>query len=88
MRRAGENKEKCLYYGFSFFGSSAHCREGYADAEGALAHLGNVSDLLDFKLASLSRLEIHGPEGELARLRGPLAHLNPQFFTLEYGFRR
>ena len=26
---------KCLYYGFSFCGNEAHCREGYADAEGA-----------------------------------------------------
>lgn len=85
-----QDEEKCLYYGFSFAGSTAHCREGYADAEGALAHLANVGDLLDqaFKIASLSRLEIHGPEEELAKLREPLAHLNPQFFTLEYGFRR
>jgi hypothetical protein len=25
---------------------------------------------------------------ELAKLRGPLAGLKPQFFALEYGFRR
>ena len=25
----------------------AHCREGYADAEGVLAHLENVGELLD-----------------------------------------
>ncbi len=81
---------KCLYYGFSFCGDEAHCREGYADAEGALAHLENVGQLLDeaFKIARLTRLEIHGPEEELAKLRGPLAKLNPQFFVLEYGFRR
>ena len=36
----------------------------------------------------LTRLEIHGPEEELAKLREPLAHLKPQFFVLEYGFRR
>jgi len=81
---------KCLYYGFSFCGNEAHCREGYADAEGALAHLENVGQLLDeaLKMAELVRLEIHGPEEELAKLREPLAKLNPQFFTLEYGFRR
>jgi len=39
-------------------------------------------------MAELARLEIHGPEEELAKLRGPLAHLKPQFFVLEYGFRR
>ena len=81
---------KCLYYGFSFCGNEAHCREGYADAEGALAHLENVGQLLDeaLKMAELIRLEIHGREEELAKLREPLAKLNPQFFTLEYGFRR
>ncbi|MEO7725477.1 MAG: hypothetical protein ABIU29_12465 [Chthoniobacterales bacterium] len=84
------SEEKCLYYGFSFDGETAHCREGYADAEGALAHLANVGDLLDeaFKIVALTRLEIHGPEEEQAKLREPLAGLNPQFFTLECGFRR
>jgi len=81
---------KCLYYGFSFNGDEAHCREGYADAEGALAHLKNVGQLLDeaLQMVELSRLEIHGPAEELAKLREPLAKLNPRFFTLEYGFRR
>jgi hypothetical protein len=60
---------KCLFYGFSFDGDTVHCREGYQDAEGALAHLENV-------------------EEELAKLREPLAEMTPQFFTLEYGFRR
>ncbi len=81
---------KCLYYGFSFCEDQAHCREGYADAEGALAHLESVEPLLTeaLKMSDLLRLEIHGPEQELAKLRGPLASLKPQFFTLEYGFRR
>jgi quinol monooxygenase YgiN len=81
---------KCLYYGFSFDGDEAHCREGYEDAEGLLAHLENVGAILDeaLKISDLTRLEIHGPEAELAKLREPLAGLNPKFFTLEYGFRR
>lgn len=80
---------KCLYYGFSFNGDEAHCREGYTDAEGLLAHLDNVGELLQeaLKISDLSRLEIHGPESELAKLREPLAKLNPTYFTLEYGFR-
>jgi len=55
-----------------------------------LAHLENVGQLLDeaLKMVELIRLEIHGPKEELAKLREPLAKLNPQFFTLEYGFRR
>ena len=81
---------KCLYYGFSFAGDTVHCREGYADALGALAHLENVGPLLQeaLKIADLTRLEIHGPEAELAKLRGPMADLKAQYFTLEYGFRR
>ena len=81
---------KCLYYGFSFDGDTAHCREGYQDAESALAHLENVGTLLQeaLKISELTRFEIHGPEEELAKLREPLAELQPQFFTLEYGFRR
>ena len=81
---------KCLYYGFSFDGDAMHCREGYQDAEGVLAHLANVGALLQeaLTLSDLTRLEIHGIESELAALRGPLASFNPQYFTLEYGFRR
>ena len=84
-----KNEAKCLYYGFSFHGNEAHCREGYADAEGVLMHLKNVESLLGemTKVAELKRLEIHGPEEELAKLREPLAKLNPMFFVLEYGFR-
>jgi len=81
---------KCLYYGFSFSGDEAHCREGYEGAEGVLAHIENVGTLLQeaLKISDLMRLEIHGSKEELAKLREPLAELNPQFFILEYGFRR
>lgn len=83
-------ESNCLYYGFSFDGDQAHCREGYEDAEGVLAHLENVGPLLEeaLQIAELTRLEVHGPEEELAKLREPLAAFGPQFFTLEYGFRR
>ena len=85
-----KGETKCLYYGFSFDGNQAHCREGYEDAEGLLAHLENVGSLLEeaLKIAEITRLEVHGPEEELAKLRKPLSDLNPQFFQLEYGFRR
>jgi len=84
------NEDKVLYYGFSFDGNAAHCREGYADAEGVLAHLENVGELLGeaLKISELTKLEVHGPSRELDKLRGPLADLGPQYFTLEYGFRR
>lgn len=85
-----QTESKCLYYGFSFDGNQVHCREGYEDADGLLAHLENVGKLLEeaLTIGEVLRLEVHGPEAELAKLRGPMADLNPQFFTLEYGFRR
>jgi len=84
------NESGCFYYGFSFNGDQAHCREGYENAAALLAHLENVGPLLQevLKYSGLLRLEIHGPEAELEKLRVPLADLNPQFFTLECGFRR
>lgn len=80
---------KCLFYGYAFAGDVAHCREGYADAEGLLTHLANVDGLLQqaLKISTITRLEVHGPAEELARLREPLGALAPQFFTLEHGFR-
>ena len=84
-----KTEPKCLYYGFCFDGDTAHCREGYADAEALLEHLGNVDELLKeaFKIADVTRVEIQGPEDQLAKLREPLAPLNPQFLVHEYGFR-
>ncbi len=80
----------CLFYCFSFDADEAHCREGYKDAESLLFHLDNVGDLLAeaLKIADITRLEVHGPESQLALLREPLSALNPQFFALEMGFRK
>lgn len=85
-----KTEPKCLYYGFSFNGDEVHCREGYADAEGALTHLENVDALLKqlLGMAELTRLEVHGPGEELDKMRGPLTDLNPAYFVLEYGFRK
>ena len=87
---ASSREPKCLYYGFSFSGDEAHCREGYEDAEALLFHAEHVRHLIDesMGISDLTRLEIHGPETELAKLREPLAEFDPQFFVLQYGFRR
>lgn len=79
----------CLYYGFAFDGDLAFCREGYTDAQALLAHVNNVSSLIQeaLKIATVARIEVHGPETELAGLRNHLTGLNPQYFVLEYGFR-
>lgn len=87
---ATRNEPGCLFYGFTFNGDEAHCREGYADAAAVLAHLDNVGEMLQeaLKIADLTRLEIHGPAGELDKLREPLKDLSPAYFELLDGFRR
>lgn len=85
-----QGEPKCLHYAFSASGDIVHCREGYTDAEGLLAHLDNVGALLGeaLKIADLVRLEVHGPAAELEKLKDPLKGLNPQYFVLaEGGFR-
>src|SRR2546421_1237973 len=78
-------EEKNLFYEFTVNGDEVFCREGYTDAEGLLAHLENIGALLAeaLKIADLIRLEVHGPAVELEKLRGPMAHLKPAWFTLE-----
>ncbi|MBA3595372.1 MAG: antibiotic biosynthesis monooxygenase [Polaromonas sp.] len=80
----------CMHYTFSFSGNLAHCREGYVDAAALLAHRENVAELIGqaLKIAKVVRLEVHAPEAEIEKLRGPMASPSPQFFTLEEGFRR
>jgi quinol monooxygenase YgiN len=79
-----------LFYGFSVNGDEVFCREAYESAEGVLAHLDNISALLAemLKMADLTRVELHGPANELEKLKGPLAHLNPAWFTLEASLSR
>jgi quinol monooxygenase YgiN len=79
------SEKENLFYGFSLNGDEVFCREAYESANGLLAHLDNVGGLLAelLKLADLTRVEVHGPAEELEKLKGPLAHLNPAWFTLE-----
>lgn len=85
-----KTEPECLYYGFTFDGDIVHCREGYADAAALLKHAENIGDLLQeaLKISDVQRLEVHGPKGELDKIRqSPLGNLNPQYFALEGGFR-
>jgi quinol monooxygenase YgiN len=78
-------EEENLFYGFSINGDEIFCREAYGSAAGLLAHLENVSAPLTemLKVADLIRVEVHGPEEQLEKLKAPLAHLNPAWYTLE-----
>lgn len=80
----------CLYYGFTYDGDQAYCREAYVDAAGLLAHAAHVGALLEeaLELSELVKMEIHGPAEEIDKLREPMAPLGAQFYVLECGFRR
>ena len=80
----------CVYYEFTISGDVVFCREAYRGAEGALAHLENVGALLGemLKVSDVERLEIHGPAGELEKLKAPLAEFKPTWFACECGVER
>jgi len=81
---------ECLYYGFTTRDDEIFCREAYTCAAAALAHLQTVGPLLEemLKIADLTRLEIHGPEAELAMMKPALAGLNPAWFATACGVVR
>jgi len=81
------SEAKCLFYGFTRNGDELFCQEGYEDAEGVLAHLANVGEMLQqfMKHAAMTRLEIHGPAAELDKLRASVAELNPAWFVWQCG---
>ena len=80
----------CVFYEWTLNGDTVFCREAYADAEGALAHLENVGALLGemLKISDVERLEIHGPAAELEKLKVPLAGYQPTWFVYECGVER
>ncbi len=84
-----KSESPCIFYLYSFNGDIAQVREAYADAAGVLSHIEHVTDLLEetIKICEIARLEVHGPDSELAKLREPLKGLNPEFYSLELGFR-
>ena len=81
-----------LYCGFCFDGDEVFAREAYTDADAWVAHLGNVGELFGelLKVADLTRLEVHGPEAELVKVRKTLSDMGMKaaVYSLECGFRK
>ena len=81
----------CLFYGFTYSEGEDYCREGYQDAESLASHLDNVRDLIQKleSISELSRLEVHGPQEEIDKLREwpSIKNLSPKYYVLEGGFR-
>jgi len=87
-------ENQCLQFGYtigaSATGNMAFCREKFSTAEGVIAHLNNVDLLLKeglCKYGELLSLQIHGPKGELDKLREDemIKQMNPEFYELMPG---
>lgn len=88
------HKNDCVHYAFSFHTAEdgkvfAHCREAYTSADTVLQHLADVDGPLKaaLQVATLERLEVHGPEAEIEKLKEALTPLGCKFFVTEWGFR-
>ncbi|MES2476743.1 MAG: antibiotic biosynthesis monooxygenase [Verrucomicrobiota bacterium] len=88
--RTTSTEAGCLYYDFTLNGDEAFCREAYLDGDAALVHLENVNHVIQqaLEISTMTRLEIHGPEAELEKMRGPLAALSPAWFVHQGGVDR
>jgi quinol monooxygenase YgiN len=85
------NESGIRAYGWSFNTDEAHCRQSYHNAEGFLEHVENVLPLFQeaLTISDCTRLAIHGPEDELAKLREPMKEIDLlEYFNLRGSFRR
>ena len=84
------NEENCLFYNFTFNGDVLCCREAYTDAGAVGAHLENCGEALGkfLEIAELFRIEVHGPAGELDKLRETFAPMNPEYFIGDCGINK
>lgn len=84
-----EGTKKCIYYGFAVSGNQVFCREGYSDAEGVLAHLGEVKACLDKAVEIVGKdglkLAVMGPSKELEKLKEAMGPLGTVFWDLDGG---
>jgi len=80
-------EENCLFYNFTLMGDVVCCREAYRDAAAVVAHLENCGAALGefMGIAELLRIEVHGPAGELDKLKPAFAAFNPEYYVSECG---
>jgi len=81
--------KKALYYGFAVNGNKVFCREGYQDAEGALAHVGEVKASLDKAVEMCGEgglnLNLMGPAEELEKCKEAFGPLGCVFWETDAG---
>jgi hypothetical protein len=81
--------KETIYYGFATEGNTVFCREGYKNAEGCLAHLGDVKEALDKALEIVGEggldLAVMGPAAELEKLKAAMGPLGTKFWETDAG---
>jgi hypothetical protein len=79
-----------LYYDFTTSGDAIFCREAYVGAQGSLDHVEHLGTVFgeSLKIVDVLRVEVHGTRDELAKLKGPLSNLKPQWFEFACGVAR
>jgi len=81
--------KEVLYYAFAQEGNTIFCREGYKSADGVLAHLGDVKEVLDKAVGIVGEggldLAVMGPAAELAKLKEPMGPLGTKFYETDGG---
>lgn len=86
-----QSEDGCMWYSFDIDidKKKLYCNECYVNAEAVLVHLENVGALLGRMIggpASLDRLEIHGPQEEVEKLKPKAAEFNASLFVVDSGF--
>jgi quinol monooxygenase YgiN len=73
----------CTYFGWEKSGNKLNSRENFTDGNAMRAHIENVKPLLE-QLKSgpalLDKLELHGPDKEMEKIKDVAASLNPEYF--------
>lgn len=76
---------------YSFVGDQlAVSREDYENAEAVLQHMQVGQHIYEKtrSIVDITRVELHGPPGELDKLSQIFSELSPQCYITECGFRR
>jgi len=84
-----QGTKETIFYGFGICGNKVLCREHFVSAEGVLAHLGDVQELLGEALGICGEgnfeLKVVGPSASIEKLKPALEPMGAKFFELQDG---
>ena len=81
-----------IFYGWTTNGDKLFCREAYSSGKGVLRHLENVGPCVEALLAdgvaTLDRIELHGPMGQVQECKQAMDAFGTTYFNVDSGFQR